>query len=342
MKAALFHEHGDPGVIEVADVPIPEPGAGQVRVRVKASSLNHLDLWVRRGLPIEIPMPHIGGSDIAGEVDAVGVGVQGVGLGTRVVVDPSLDWEWYEGVRRGSDLPNPRFRVLGEHTQGGFAEYAVVPAQNLLQLPDRVSFRTAAAAGLVSVTAWRGLMTRGTLRTGERVLITGGSGGVSTMAVQMARQAGAHVFVLTSGSENCRRLEELGADVTLDRLMDEPKELIREATGARGVDLVLDSVGEVLWGTLIRALAPGGRLVTYGATTGPEPTLDLRHVFWKQLSILGTTMGSPAEFRAAMERVFGGNVRPVVHSEVSLDEVRQAHELLEEGNVFGKVVVRVD
>ncbi len=342
MKAAIFHEHGGPDVIQVDDIPVPEPVSGEVRIRVRASSLNHLDLWVRRGLPIEIPMPHIGGSDIAGEVDAVGSGVEGVAPGTRVAVDPSLDWEWYEGVRRGSDLPNPRFRVLGEHTQGGFAEYAVVPARNLLQLPEEVSFRTAAAAGLVSVTAWRGLMTRGTLRAGERVLITGGSGGVSTMAVQMARQAGAHVFVLTSGAESCRRLEELGAHVTLDRLTGEPKELIREATGARGVDLVLDSVGEVLWGTLIRALAPGGRLVTYGATTGPKPALDLRHVFWKQLSILGTTMGSPAEFRAAMERVFEGAVRPVIHSEVSLDEVRRAHELLEEGNVFGKVVVRVD
>jgi len=342
VKAAIFDEHGGPELIRVAEVRTPEPGPGQVRLRIRASALNHLDLWVRRGLPIQIPMPHIGGSDMAGEVDAVGPGVENVAPGTRVVVDPSLDWEWYEGVRRGPGLPDPEFRVLGEHTQGGFAQYAVVPVRNLLQIPDEVSFRTAAAAGLVSVTAWRALMSRAVLRAGERILITGGSGGVSTMAVQMARHAGARVFALTSGPESCRRLRELGAHVALDRLEGEPKELIREATGQRGVDVVLDSVGEVLWGTLIRALAPGGRLVTYGATTGPGPVTDLRHVFWKQLSILGTTMGSPAEFRAAMALVFDRAIRPVIHAEVSLDEVGRAHELLEAGEVFGKVVVRVD
>ncbi len=340
MKAAVFHEHGGPEVIRTEELPIPEPGPGQVRVRVRASSLNHLDLWVRRGLPIEIPIPHIGGSDIAGEVDATGEGAEGVPRGARVVADPSLDWAWYEGVRRGADLPNPHFRVIGEHTQGGFAEYALVPADNLLQLPDHVAFETAAAASLVSVTAWRALMGRAQLRPGERVLITGGSGGVSTAAIQMARNAGARIFVLTSGEESCRRVGELGADVALDRSSGDPRELIREATGSRGVDVVLDSVGEVLMGTLIRALAPGGRLVTYGATTGPKPKVDLRHVFWKQLSILGTTMGSPREFREAMEQVFLGHVQPVIHSTVGLEGVAGAHELLEEGGVFGKIVVR--
>jgi NADPH:quinone reductase-like Zn-dependent oxidoreductase len=339
VRAAVFDVHGGPEVVRVKEVDTPEPGPGQVRIRVRAASLNHLDLFVRRGSPFRSHAAHRR-IDIAGEVDAVGAGVEGVSRGVRVVVDPSLDWEWFEGVRRGPDLQDPEFRVVGEHTQGGFAEYAVVPARNLVQLPDAVSFRTAAAAGLVSVTAWRGLMTRGRLRAGERVLITGGSGGVSTMAVQMARHAGARVFVLTSGSGNCERLRDLGAHVALDRLAGNPSELIREATGRRGVDVVLDSVGEALWGTLTRALAPGGRLVTYGATTGPEVSIDLRRVFWKQLSIVGSTMGSPSEFRAALELVFERAVRPVVQAEFSLDEIARAHELLEAGEVFGKLVVR--
>lgn len=328
-------------MVELGEMPVPEPGPGEVRIRVRASSLNHLDLWVRRGLPFPVPMPHIGGSDIAGEVDAAGPGTDGVNPGTRVVVDPSLDWAWVEGVRRGPDLPTPRFRVMGEHTQGGFAQYAVVPAANLLQLPDHVSFETAAAASLVFVTAWRGLVSRGGLQAGERVLITGGSGGVSTAAVQIARHAGARVLVLTSGPENCRRLEELGAHTALDRLAGEPGGIIKEATAPEGVELILDSVGAPLWGTLIRALAPRGRLVSYGATAGAAVETDLRHVFWKQLSILGTTMGSPAEFRRAMALVFDGSVAPVIHSVVPLDEVPRAHALLEEGGVFGKIVVRV-
>lgn len=339
MKAAIFREHGDPSVIEVAELDRPEPGPGQVRLRIRASSLNHLDLWVRRGLPVEIPMPHIGGSDMAGEVDAVGLGAEGVEVGTRVVTDPSLDWGWVEGLRRGGGLPEPEFRVMGEHTQGGFADYAIVPADNLLALPDEVAFETAAAAGLVGVTAWRAVMGRGRLRAGERVLVTGGSGGVSTLAIQIARRAGAQVWAITSGEENVARVRELGAHHVIDRTAGDLKGQLRASLGGRGVDLVVDSVGEALWGTLVRALAPGGRLVLYGATTGPKVETDLRHVFWKQLSILGTTMGSPLEFRAAMEAVFRGDIAAPIHRVTDLDGIRAAHEELEAGQVFGKIVV---
>ena len=342
MKAAVFHEHGGPEVVRTEEMEAPEAGPGQVRIRVRASSLNHLDLWVRRGLPFEIPMPHVGGSDLAGVVESVGAGVEGVEVGTRVVVDPTLDWNWIEGVRRGVGLRDPEFRVIGEHTQGGFAQYAVVPADNLLALPDEIPFETAAAAALVGVTAWRALMSRGRLRAGERVLITGASGGVSTLAIQYARAAGTTVFALTSGPENVARVQELGADVAIDRLEGDPAEQIRGVVGRRGVDLVVDSVGEALWGAVLRALAPGGRLVCYGATTGPKVTTDLRHVFWKQLSILGTTMGSPSEFREAMGMVFSGQVRPVVDDRISLDRVREGHERLEAGGVFGKIVVEVE
>lgn len=362
MRAARFHDFGPPDVIRVEAAPLPEPGPGEARIRVQASSLNHLDLWVRRGLPIQIPMPHIGGSDLAGVVDAVGPPLgpplgppsdaepdaephaspnspQAPKIGARVVVDPTLDWEWITGARRAKGLPDPELRVVGEHTQGGFAEYAVVPVANLHPIPEGVSFETAAAASLVAVTAFRALFTRGGLKPGERVLITGGSGGVSTLAVQMARRAGAEVFVLTSGADSVARLLELGAHHALDRREGEPKALFRDAIGRRGVDLVVDSVGEAIWNDVLRALAPAGRLVSYGATAGPRVSLDLRHVFWKQLSILGTTMGSPDDFTRAMDWVFRGEVRPVIHARVDLDGVRDAHALLEGGGVFGKIVV---
>ena len=339
MRAAIFSEHGGPEVVRVEEVPTPQPGAGEVRVRVRAASLNHLDLWVRRGLPIETTMPHIGGSDVAGVVDAAGPGVDGAVIGTRVVADPSLDYDWYDQEGRGAAFADPPMRLLGEHTDGGFAEYAVVPARNLLQLPDHVRFDHAAAAGLVFVTAWRGLMTRGGLRAGERVLVTGASGGVGSAAVQIARLAGARVFAVTSGPENVERVRELGADVVYDRrAVDYARELWRD-TAKRGVHLVFDSVGQALWEQNVRSLAVRGRLVTYGATSGADGSTEIRRVFWRQLSILGSTMGSPAEYREVMRLVFEGRLSPVIHEVMPLSEARRAHELLEAGAVFGKIVL---
>ena len=340
MKAAIFEEHGGPEVVRVADVETPEPGPGEVRIRVEAASMNHLDLWTRRGLPIEITMPHIGGSDIAGVVDEVGPGVDAAVKGLRVVVDPSLDYlESYARRGRGENLPSPDFRLLGEHTQGGFAEYAVVPRANLVEIPEGFGHREAAAAGLCMVTAWRGLVSRGRLQAGERILITGASGGVSTCAVQIARLAGAEVHAVTSGPENVERVAELGADVVYDRLdVDWGKEVWRE-TGKEGVDLVLDSVGEKVWKDCVRALAVKGRMVSYGATTGARGEADIRQVFWKQLSILGTTMGTPEEFRTVMGLVFRGKLSPVIHETLPLAEIQRAHEMLEEGEVFGKLVM---
>ena len=339
MRAAVFAEHGGPEVVHLAEIEKPEPAPGEVRIAVRATSLNHLDLWVRRGLPFEIPMPHIGGSDVAGAVDALGPGVEGVPIGTRVVVDPSLGYGWYSGQGRGPSISDPPFGVIGEHTQGGLAEYCVVPAENLLELPDHVPFERAAAAGLTFVTAWRGLIGRGALRPGESVLITGGSGGVSTAAIQIAKHAGARVYAVTSGSESVRRVGALGADVVYDRLEVEfSKELWRD-TGRRGVDLVLDSVGEAVWEKCLRSLGVGGRLVTYGATAGPKVTSDARMVFWKQLSILGSTMGPPEDFRTVMGLLFEGHLQPVVDAVMPLAEARRAHELLEAGEVFGKLVL---
>jgi len=339
MRAAIFSECGGPEVVSIRRIPVPEPGPEEVRIKVEAASMNHLDLWVRRGLPVDTPMPHIGGADVSGVVDALGEGVQGVSRGTRVVVDPSLGYSWYEGQSRGDSFDEPKFRLLGEHTQGGFAEYVLVPAANVLELPEGFPASEAAAAGLVFVTAWRGLLTRGGLKAGEKVLITGASGGVGTAAVQIARMAGAKVYAVTSGPDNVRRVQALGADVVYDRKKVQFSREVWQDTGKKGVDLVFDAVGEEIWEQCLRALAVRGRLVTYGATTGARGSTEIRVVFWKQLSILGTTMGTPAEFRKVMRLVFEGRLSPVISEVIPLDDARRAHELLESGTVFGKLVL---
>jgi NADPH:quinone reductase-like Zn-dependent oxidoreductase len=231
--------------------------------------------------------------------------------------------------------------VIGEHLQGGFADFVVVPAANLLQLPDDVTYDTAAAAAMIFTTAWGGLVGRAAIRSGERVLVTGGSGGVSTAAIQVARRAGANVIAITSGPENVKRVRKLGADVVIDRLAGPLGPQLKAATGERGVDVVFDSVGQPMWGSLIRCLRPGGRLVCYGATAGPEAVTDLRHLFWKRLSILGTTMASPADFVEVMRLVFQGSLIPVVDRTLPLEGLAEAHRALEAGAVFGKVVIQV-
>ncbi|MFW6331621.1 MAG: alcohol dehydrogenase catalytic domain-containing protein [Gemmatimonadota bacterium] len=339
MRAAIFDENGGPEVVTVRDVETPEPGPGEARLRVGASGMNHLDLWVRRGLPIETTMPHIGGSDVAGTVDAVGPSVEGWSGGERVVVNPSLWCGECEWCRKGEEPLCVEYRILGEHTQGGFAEYVVVPARNLYRIPDAFPFEAAAAAPLVFLTAWRGLVVRGRLREGETVLITGASGGVASAAVQIAKHLGATVHAVTS-ARWVDRVRSLGADVVHDRESGaDYGRAVWRATGKRGVDLVFDSVGEATFRTNVRALAPAGRMVVYGATTGPRGEVDLRLLFWRQLEILGTTMANQREFRAVMARVFGGDLEPVVDVVWPLDRAREAHERLESGEAFGNIVL---
>jgi NADPH:quinone reductase-like Zn-dependent oxidoreductase len=276
---------------------------------------------------------------VAGVVDALGPGVEEVAVGTRVVVDPSLNYGWYNGPGRGPSVADPSFGVLGEHTQGGLAEFCVVPATNVLELLDDVSFERAAAAALTFGTAWHALVGRGGLQPGESVLVTGASGGVSTAAIQIAKLTGAKVYAVTGGADNVGRVKALGADVVYDRLeVDFAKEIWRD-TGKRGVDVVLDSVGEAMWEGCLRALGIGGRVITYGATAGPKVVSDVRLIFWKQLSILGSTMGPPDEFRRVMGLVFEGRLEPVIHSVMPLGKAAEAHELLEAGAVFGKLVL---
>ncbi|HEX6588088.1 MAG TPA: zinc-binding dehydrogenase [Longimicrobiales bacterium] len=341
MKAALFHEFGGPEVLRVEEVERPRPGPGEVLIEVRAAALNHLDLWVRRGLPIETTMPHIGGSDVAGVVTELGAGVDGarVRVGQRVVVDPSISCGECEWCRKGEEPLCVQYRILGEHTQGGFAEYVVAPARNLYEIPDDYEFERAAAAPLAFLTAWRALVTKGRLQRDDLVLVTGASGGVSSAGIQIAKLLGARVYATTS-TPHVERVRALGADVVYDRTqVDFSRELWRD-TAKRGVDIVLDSVGSATWQANMRALARGGRIVVYGATTGHEAQLDLRQVFWKQIEVLGSTMASRDEFRQAMGHVFAGRLEPVVDSVLPLDDARAAHERLERGEAFGKIVLR--
>jgi NADPH:quinone reductase-like Zn-dependent oxidoreductase len=266
--------------------------------------------------------------------------VEDLQVGRRVLINPSLWCGRCEWCRAGEESLCSSYRLIGEHINGGFAEYIVIPERNVLLLPDDMSFEEAAAVPLVYQTAWRGLINRGRLRPGDSVLITGGSGGVSTAALQVAKLAGAQVFAVTAGEENVGRLAELGADLVIDRLKSDFSREIWKATGKRGVDLAFDSVGEAIWPDIIRSLTRGGRLVTYGATTGPEGHANIRLLFWKQLELIGTTMASRSEFEAVMALVFQRKLRPVIDVVWPLDRAREAHERLESGEHFGKIVLK--
>jgi NADPH:quinone reductase-like Zn-dependent oxidoreductase len=338
MKAALFHAYGGPEVLRVEQVPTPEPGPGEVRLRVRAAALNHLDLFVRRGLPHQLTLPHIGGSDAAGVIDAVGPDVGGWAAGERVIVNPSLTCGQCDACRRGADLECREYRILGEHVPGTFAEYIVVPAVNLLRVPGRIDDVRVAAAPLTFLTAWRGVITRGRVQAGESILVTGASGGTAIAAMRIALSKGARVFAITS-TPFVERVRGLGVEHVFDRKDPNHRKELFNATGRRGVDMIFDSVGEATWMENIRALARSGRMVVYGATSGPEATTDVRYVFWKQIEILGTTMASRTEFETVMEKVFTGELEPVVDSVLPLDQVCRAHERLERGDAFGKIVL---
>ncbi len=342
MKAAAFHEFGGPDRVRVQDVPTPRPGPGQAVVRVEACALNHLDLWVLGGLPaLKTPLPFWTGCDIAGEVAALGPGVTDLATGARVVVNPSLSCGACEWCGKGEDSMCVRYRILGEHVVGGLAEYVVAPATSLLPLPPHVPWEQAAAFILASMTAWRMLVTQVALRAGEQLLILGVGGGVSSAAVQIGKLSGARVFVTSSSDEKLERARLLGADDGVNYAKADWGKAVREWTGRRGVDVVLDNVGAATWAGSIRALASGGRLVTCGATTGPIGETDIRIVFWKQLRIIGSTMANRTEFKQVMEQFFAGRLQAVVDRTFPLAETSSALSLLQKGEQFGKIVVRV-
>jgi NADPH:quinone reductase-like Zn-dependent oxidoreductase len=340
MNAAYFRRHGGPEVMEFGEAPEPVVAAGTVVVRVGAVSLNHLDLWVRKGIPgLDLEMPHIGGSDAAGTVESIGAGVEGWAVGDRVVINGALWCGECEFCSRGDEALCREFKVLGEHVRGAAAEFVRVPAANLFAIPETLSFESAAAASLAYQTAWRALTSRGRLAEGETLLVTGASGGVASAGIQIGRHLGACVIAVTSGEANAAWVRDQGAEVVIDRLADDVDGRIRQATEGRGVDVILDSVGEAMWDTVTRAAGIDGRVVVYGATTGPRVGLHLAHVFWKQLTVTGSTMSSKSEFEDVMSLVGDGTLKSAVDDVMPLSDVRRAHERLEAGDVRGKLVL---
>jgi len=340
MKALVFYEHGGLDKLVYTDVPEPVAGPHEALVQVKAVALNHLDVWTREGIPgLKLAMPHVGGSDIAGVVAAVGEEVDSAWVGRRVVINPALSCGRCEYCIAGEQCLCVTFKILGEHTPGGMAEYAVAPATNLYAIPDDFAFAEAAAAPLVFQTAWRALISQARLRAGERVLILGAGGGVATAAIQIAKLAGAYVYAVTSTEEKERRARELGADETINyKQSDFAKEVWRR-TNKRGVDVVLENVGPATWKGSIRSLRKGGRLVTYGATTGRFGETDLNLLFWNQPSLIGSTMATYAEFAEVMGLVFSRRLRPVVDRVLPLSAGVEAQRIIEAGEQFGKIVL---
>lgn len=340
MQAAFFREHGPIENLEYGEVPTPAPGRGEVLVRVRATALNHLDLFVRAGLPgVTLEMPHWGGCDIAGEVAALGDDVADWNVGQHVVVNPGLWCGECERCQQGQELECVKFRVLGEHTRGGCAEFVVVPARNLFAIPDDYPWAEAAAVPLVFLTAWRALVGQAELGPGQSVLILGASGGVASAAIQIAKLRGATVYAALRSAAKRAQAIELGADVALDTNEDFAK-AIWAATAKRGVDVVLENVGAATWGRALRSVAKGGRVVTFGATSGPIVEIDLRHLFWRQYQIIGSTMASAAEANAVLHHVFyERTLHPVVDRVLPLREIEAAQRQLENSEQFGKIVL---
>lgn len=341
MRAFVFDRHGGPEVQRVADVPTPTPRAGEALVAVEAVALNRLDLFVRAGWPgLKLEMPHVGGSDVAGHVASVGSGVDPALVGKRVALYPSIGCGRCEWCRAGDYSMCAEHRLIGEHVAGGLAEFVAVPAANLKLVPDGFPIEEAAAAALVFVTAWRMLISRGNLRAGETVLVVGSGGGVNSAAIQIARLAGAsRVFVAGGSDEKLARARELGATDVIHYKTTEFERAVFKATEKRGVDVVVDNVGAATYEKSLRALARGGRMVVVGGTTGYNPPAALNQVFWKQVSIIGSTMGSRAEFDRVMDLVFAGRLRGLVDRVVPLSRGAEAFAALEAGEPFGKIVL---
>jgi NADPH:quinone reductase-like Zn-dependent oxidoreductase len=340
MKAAFFEKHGGPEVLQFGEQPTPEPRAGEVRVRLRASALNRMDLWVRNGWPgIRLAYPHISGADGAGEIDALGAEVEGWSSGDRVVIDSVLSDGTCEFCRRGEDNRCVDFHLLGETVRGTLAEYVVVPARNLLRLPPHVTFEAAAATALVFHTAWHSLITLGALHAGESVLIVGASGGVNTASIQIARLMGAQVLVVGSSAAKLEQAQALGAQVLIDRSQEADwSRAVYLQTGKRGVDVVVDNVGTT-FPLSMRALRKGGRLLTVGNTGGARFEVDNRFIFGKHLSLIGSTMGTRADFDQVMGLVFNGRLAPVIDRTYPLAEARQGETRLERDEQFGKIVL---
>ena len=341
MKAAIFKQHGGPEVLEYAEVAEPRIRANEVFVEVKACALNHLDIFVRRGLPgIEIPLPHILGNDIAGVVREVGELVTWAKPGDEVMVQPGVSCGHCEACLSGQDNLCREYDIIGYRRDGGYAEFVAVPGVNIIPKPSQLSWEEAAALPLVTLTSWHMLVTRANVQPGENVLIHAAGSGVGSIAIQIAKLRGARVITTASSDEKLAKARDLGADVTINYTQEDwPKE-VKRVTDRKGVDVVVEHTGAATWPGSISSLKNNGRLVTCGATSGFDARTDLRQIFYRHLTVLGSFMGSKAELLEAMKFVREGKIRGVVDRVLPLSEARQAHELIEDRAQFGKIVLR--
>ena len=332
MNAMVLREHGGPEVLRLEQLPVPEPRTGEVRVRVRAVALNHLDLWVRRGGPaFKLEYPHRLGSDIVGELDD----------GTKVVVQPGLSCGKCAQCLGGHDNLCRYYKILGENAQGGYGEYVVVPEANIAPYPERLSFPEAASVILTSLTAWQMVAHKAQVQPGDTVLVHGAGSGIGVAAIQIAKLFGARVIATAGSADKVARARQLGADVAIDYTKDDFAAECRTLTDKRGVDSVIEHVGGEVFEKSIRAVRNGGRIVTCGATASFHPKIDLRHIFFRQVEVLGSTMGSKADLLAVLGHVAAGRIQPVVHAVMPLAAAADAHRLLEERRAFGKVVLEV-
>jgi NADPH:quinone reductase-like Zn-dependent oxidoreductase len=342
MKAVVFHEHGGLEVLRYEDRPEPAPGPGQIAVRVKACALNHLDIWIRQGIPAyQVPLPHISGCDVAGIVAAVGANATGIAVGDRVFLSPGLSCWRCEYCLAGRDNFCVDYRVLGAQVDGGYAEVVVAPAVNALSIPAGLSFEEAAAFPLVTLTAWHMLYGLAEVKPGETVLAMAAGSGVGSMAVQLAKLAGARVLTTVGSDAKMAAAAALGADVVINHTREDVAKRVKEATDGRGADVVIEHIGPDVWAACMASLTRGGRLITCGATTGREVPLDLRHMYARQLTIRGSYLGTRAELAKAAALIGERRLRAVVDQVLPLREARAAQQLMLDRKVFGKLVLAV-
>jgi NADPH:quinone reductase-like Zn-dependent oxidoreductase len=342
MKAIYYEEHGSTDVLQYGEFSDPEIGSEEVLVDIKAGGLNHLDVWTRKGMPSPEELPHIPGSDGAGVVADVGEDVTRFEEGDRVVVDPNLFCGKCEFCRKGETSLCVDFKMIGEHVRGVHSEQTALHEDNLISLPDDVDFVTAASAPLVFQTAWRMLVTRADIQQNDSVLVHGASGGVGHAAVQIAANEGCEVFATASSEEKLDYASDIGADHLINYEEVDFNDEIKEMTDGRGVDVVVDHIGEATWDGSLSVAARGGTIVTCGATSGISPETNIPKVFWKQLDILGSTMGTPGEMDDVMAKVFDGTFEPHVREVLPMSEIERGHEILEGREGFGSVVVVPD
>lgn len=340
MKAVIFRQHGGPDVLEYADVPDPQAQPGQVIVRVKACALNHLDLWIRQGLPAyKLALPHISGCDVAGVIERVGADVIGLQPGDRVVLAPGISCGRCEWCAAGQDTYCASYGIRGAAVDGGYAELTAARAQDAFVLPETISFERAAAFPLTFLTAWHMLAARAKLQEGETVLVHAAGSGVGHAAVQIAKYLKATVYATVGSEGKLAKAKSLGADAVMLAGHEPFEDQVKALTGGRGVSVVFEHVGPSTWEGSVRCLAKGGRLVTCGATTGPGVPLDLRYVFSRQLTILGSMMGTLAELKTVSRLVFAGQLTPVIDTVFPLKQARQAQERMASRDVFGKLLL---